>query len=628
MRRALALLAVLLFAGTAFADRLAQNTTPAERARHCVFSEDFRSQTEVEANGASAIAGTPDFSPITGVTIQAGVDEIIYDINPSLFLADPISVRIDFTPSYNYDSNQIRYIYDTGSTVYHVFKTNDAGNHAMEIRNGNGLNAVIAEGVYGPYWLQNQRNVLVISATDGASKAWLNGNEIMDDASNWTADEETSLLFGVNFADSSYGDGTWSKFQVYHALLTAGEAQDFYDNSTYTWENQATAHYQMRLQDHDTTDVPLTRSGNANPLLGTIGTFEDWQGIAVGSCTDCPTGLSCNCTIGGDINPSAVQAYNGTTSAALDPGGAFYSTVYKTQTFEVGKAYQVSFSYYGHDGTEDAALIAGTAVLDETYHFATDDWTGAVTSLTITNAPQAWNHLRATIVTGASQKSSYVLGVTMSTSDGTRLYVDNFEVKELTNPLELVHAPVKQTAHGYDFDGTNDYLTGTIAASTFNSAEILIAIEFTPEFNWDEDAYRYIYDADDGTGGNRYLIHMSTNADNDIMVIWLGGTSVASIPSATYSPYWFVGQRNVLVISGDATNDLTDAWLNGHLILDGNATPWAKQTDVTRLIIGDYATGGLRFDGKIHSFMVAPVLGTPLQTLDIDHNLRLRGNDQ
>ena len=457
MRKALAILAVLLFAGTAFADRLAQNTTPAERARGCVFSENFLTRAEVEANGGSAIAGTPVFSPITGVTIQAGVDEIIYDINPSLFLADPISVRIDFTPTYNYDSNQIRYIYDTGSTVYHVLKTNDAGNHAMEIRNGNGLNAVIAEGVYGPYWLQNQRNVLVISSTDGASKAWLNGNEIMDDASNWTADTETSLLFGVNFAGSSYGDGTWSKFQVYHSLLTGGEAQDFYDHTTYTWENSATAHYQMRLVDHDATNT------------------------------------------------------------------------------------------------------------------TTIDSTGKAGDLT------------------------------------------------------LVAAPTKTAAHGYGLNGTTQYLTGTIAASTFNSAEILIALEFTPDFAVAEDVRRYLLDVDDGAGADRTQIFKFESLGTGAISIYLGGSFIADIPTATYSPYWYQYQRNVLVVAGDATNNLTSAWLNGKAILVGDTSAWTQQAH-TRATIGNRYTGAQHFDGKIHSFMVAPLVATELQALDIDHNLRLRGN--
>ena len=457
MKRALALLLVL-FAGSAFADELMRYTTPAERARGCVFADRFESQALVEENGGT-IVGTPVFSPVNGATLDPFTDEIHYVVDTSVFNHDPISVVIAFTPDFDYTENAIRYLYDTGATTYHVLKTNDAGNHGLEIRIGGSMNVVVPEGTYGPHWLQGQRNLLLISGTTGSTSAWLNGNLIIDaDATAWTGDDETSLTFGINFSDAYYYDGVLNSFQVYNAQLTAAEAQDFYDHSTYTWENQATAHYQMRLVDHDATNT------------------------------------------------------------------------------------------------------------------TTIDSTGKAGDLT------------------------------------------------------LVAAPTKTEAHGYDFDGTNDYLTGTIAASVFNTPEILIALEFSPDFAPTENAYRYLFDSDDGAGANRTAVFVSDNAGSDFLVVTIGGTFIANIASATYSPYWFVGQRNVLVISSSATTDLTSAWLNGNAILTNDASAWTQQSDVTRLILGDYGTGGLRFDGKIHSFLVAPVLATELQALDIDHTIRQRGN--
>jgi len=617
---------IALFASSAQADRLVQNTTPAERARGCVFSEDFRSEAEVEANGCSAIAGTPDFSPVTGVTIQPLVDELVYDINPSLFLADPISIRIDFTPAENYDTDAIRYLFDTPGTTAHVLKTNDAGNHGLEIRIGGSMNAVIAEGVYGPYWLANQRNVLVISATDGASKAWLNGTEIMDDATAWEADVETSLMFGINFSDAYSYNGELSKFQIYHSLLTAEEAQDFYDHSTYQWENQATAHYQMRLEDHDATDVELTTQGNANPLLGTIGTMESWQGTAVGSCTDCPTGLTCDCSLGGDVNPSAVQTYNGSTSAALDPGGIFYSIFYMVHTLEAGKAYQVSLYYYGADGTEDATLLAGNTTLTETYNFATDAWTAPSTGLTITDAPAAWTRLDATIITGATTKTGYAVGVAMTSGNGSALYVDGMEIRELTNPLELVHAPAKQTSHGYDFDGANDYLTGAIETSVFNNVPLSAVVEFTPHFECDDPGDQWIFNASDGFGSASAefkFYHYGTS--NRFDVTW-SETYIGNTTEATVCPHWRTNQRNVLIIS--STSGDTDVYLNGALIMDSDNTAWSAAADTDNLVLAAENDGGNKFDGVIHSFVVVPLLFTELQALDIDHTIRARGNDQ
>ena len=458
MRRALALVLVLLCGG-AQADELTRYTTPAERARGCVFAERFESQAFAESNGAT-IVGTPTFSPVTGVDIDPGTDELYYTVDPTIFNHDPISVVIVFYPDFDYTENAIRYLYDTGATTYHVLKTNDAGNHGLEIRIGGSMNVVVPEGTYGPYWRQGERNTLVISGTTGDTSAWLNKQLIIDaDATAWTGDDETELTFGINFSDTYHFDGVIESFQVYHAQLTAGESDDFSDCSTYTWENRATAHYQMRLQDHDATNT------------------------------------------------------------------------------------------------------------------TTIDSTGKAGDLT------------------------------------------------------LVHAPVKTTAHGYDFDGTNDYLSGTIDSSTFNSAEILIVMEFTPDQAWGAAGYdEYLLDADVG-GVGRYYVLKNSPTYSSTLDIALGNTAIASIASGTWSPYWLQNQRNVLIISSSATTDLTDVWLNGALILDGDTSAWT-QTAPDDLHIGSRFNGTDPFDGKIHSFLVAPVLATELQALDIDHAICQRGNDQ
>ena len=50
---------------------------------------------------------------------------------------------------------------------------------------------------------------------------------------------------------------------------------------------------------------------------------------------------------------------------------------------------------------------------------------------------------------------------------------------------------------GVVLDGTNDYVTYNNVVGQFNSASVSILIRFTPDFAYDEDVVRYIYDSRD-----------------------------------------------------------------------------------------------------------------------------------
>jgi hypothetical protein len=81
----------------------------------------------------------------------------------------------------------------------------------------------------------------------------------------------------------------------------------------------------------------------------------------------------------------------------------------------------------------------------------------------------------------------------------------------------------------------------------------------------------------------------------------LGGTNIASIASATYSPYWAVSEKNVIVVSG-TTGD-TSAWLNGNAILTSGATAWSPSA-TTSFYLGASAAGAQLFDGILKSVKI------------------------
>ena len=116
----------------------------------------------------------------------------------------------------------------------------------------------------------------------------------------------------------------------------------------------------------------------------------------------------------------------------------------------------------------------------------------------------------------------------------------------------------------------------------------------------DENVQRYLWRADEAAA-NWYFVSKRDNASSNVLRIDLGGTNITSITEATYSPYWQVGQRNVLVVAGTSGN--TSAWLNGNLILNGNATAWSP-TNPIQLIVGDAGGGASVFDGTISSLKI------------------------
>ncbi len=184
-------------------------------------------------------------------------------------------------------------------------------------------------------------------------------------------------------------------------------------------------------------------------------------------------------------------------------------------------------------------------------------------------------------------------------------WADNFQSQALVeaNQGTVVGAPTFNVKTGVTLDGAADYLTYDLAGTEFDSDPISFVFVFTPDFDWDEDAYIYLLDADDGASGSRSFIQKADNAGGNNIAVYLGAsTFIANIPSATYSPFWLAGQRNVLVISSTSTD--TDVWLNGNAILVSDPTAWAPQTNVDVLHVGSNWAGGSQFDGTIHSLRV------------------------
>jgi len=225
---------------------LTSNSTPAERNIGCVFSETFVNNERVIKNGGTII-GTP---PINfGANFDGTNGYIIYGLAGNEFNSDEISIVCEFYPDFEptYNANEI--LYDTPSNAYRIIKLNNGNGNSLLVYCGITIISNVSVATYSPFWNIGARNTIVVSAVSGSNKVWLNGNEISNTSTAWTTVSGTVLYIGAPTSASKFFDGKITKLQIFNSLLTAQDALNFYNNSTYNYQNQT--HFQNHKELYD-----------------------------------------------------------------------------------------------------------------------------------------------------------------------------------------------------------------------------------------------------------------------------------------------------------------------------------------------------------------------------------------
>lgn len=146
------------------------------------------------------------------------------------------------------------------------------------------------------------------------------------------------------------------------------------------------------------------------------------------------------------------------------------------------------------------------------------------------------------------------------------------------------------------FNSEGMTLTSSDAASYdiegiyFKNTGFSVVIEFTPNWNGSDGLEHNWFDT---TAGNRYNLRKKIN--NDLQLV-LGGTAI-NIPYATWSPHYLQGQKNILVIYCENTDN--NVMLNGNMILDSNVAGWGS-FDPSTLWVGANNSGTANFSGTFH----------------------------
>jgi len=234
----------------------------AELARGLKWVDEFESNETVLRNGGT-ITGAPVVN--NGATFDGANDYITYAVSGDTFEdSDTISFVIEFTPDFPTDEDANRTLVEAPIGNYLIAKLNNASLNVLSIVLGGTNISDIPEATYSPAWVQNGRNVLVVSGTTGNTSAWLNGTLILDaDATAWAATSQASFTVGATLVGADPFYGTITSVKVFNAQLTDQEALDYCDKTTWRYREHTKLYLPMRAEQHDPTGgLVLDDSGN------------------------------------------------------------------------------------------------------------------------------------------------------------------------------------------------------------------------------------------------------------------------------------------------------------------------------------------------------------------------------
>ena len=225
---------------------------------------DLTNPVEV-AKDNGTVTGTPSFSR-AGLDFNGTTDYVKYNVVNSLFYQNKISIVIEFRPDFNYDFNDYIRLFDTDAVDFALEKSRNAFDNRLEITLGGNMIAV-DDSNYSAYWKQNQRNVIIISGTNGDTSVWLNGTKIVDsDATTWSPKSVSGLSIGAAYSEDKFFNGEIKSLSIYNDILTDDEASSLCDGaSLFNFQNKAILWLDMETSTSDGTNkITLDKSGKGN----------------------------------------------------------------------------------------------------------------------------------------------------------------------------------------------------------------------------------------------------------------------------------------------------------------------------------------------------------------------------
>jgi len=553
---------------------LTNNTEKAERMIGCSFAETFESNEAVVANGGT-ITGTPVID--NGATFTNGDDDYLdYSSFPT---PQTISITCKVTMNSKDGGSGAKLgitgVWNSSSSVFAYLLAYNETSSRLDFLIYDGATRTATSDAD----LTIGQEYAIMATYDGTTaKLYIDGvlQSITDTGTAIVYPTANAVLqVGRYFNNNSSWDGVIKELKIFETTLTAQDATNFYNNSTYNYMNDTVVNLQMRSQDHD----PSGTDGTELLVDG------DMEAAGVGDWTANDSVLTKE--TGTRTGGSGIQVLRVTRSA---------STYWATQVcMTVGKQYRLR-GWARSDGNDAPVVFlhSGTAI-----------WTG-------TNSTD-WQKFD---ITGAAEFVQVFIG---SLGNTTSAYVEFDDVSvELIEEKTLdvsgngnhgilgdgntaTTFPTKLSKRGYNFDGTTDYVdlgsdligTGACSVSFLTKAE-----------------------GSGGGGGGRLV-------DNSQLLVWIDtsnnrvkfSSNGASTQANGTTGDWVTGDMIPITITRTAAG-VANIYINGRL--SGTADQ-ASGTPASgsNVIVGNNNAITRDYDGDIDAFMLHDSVLTHLQVNDL-----------
>lgn len=560
---------------------LQKNSTPAERALRCSFAEKCRDAGAIAANGG-VISGSPTFDG-EGVILDGVSDYVTYTLMGGEFDSAALSIALEFWPDFEADEAVTRLLFDSSSLYYRLARQSTG---VLRLYLGGTVIADIPQLTFAPYWLTNSRNTLLIHSTGSSTDMELNGNPILtDDLTAWAPTRPIELFLGASSTLGSFFKGKIGEFKVFKSLLTAKDAENFYNKNTYDYQRSALVDLPMQAAQHDLSqtgpellvDGDMEAVGVAAWTVGSSALLTKETGTPHGG------GQVLRVTYNGTGNPFAYQTiltsgnkYRVTGWARGD--GTYGPRVYSGGNIWVG-SFSTSWQYFDKTFTAITTGLSFYALATTAGHCEFDD----------VSVKQVIG--RTLDVSGNGNHATFGDGVTPST------------------------VPTKLTKRGYSFDG-GDYLD--LPPASFPGATGTFC--FLAQRVSTVATVRLIGTAD--SRGTNY--EMRTNYDvvnKQFQVYFPLGTSLRAVASGsvpgTESIFSFV-----ITWERSETVNIYDLYFNGRLVKHVEYTEDPIVTPNTSVSIMKWST--FYTSGEVRAFLASTDVLTPLQVADL-HMRMMKG---
>ena len=247
--------------------KLVLNTEAAERKRGCVFSENFDSAQAVVANGGT-INGTPSNS--NGATLNGTPDRLLYSNNVTKSWGSLFTCIVKFKTT----NDATQTLADNTATDSSGFKIQLRSGGTIRVQIGNDVLSfrVITLTPSEDYFNGEWHTVSI--SQDGTNYYGKYDNDASSSASDggYEIDNIMGLLVGVSNSSSStspslnsYFTGTIKSVKTFDTCLTDQELEDYANNATYNYMNEAKGLWIGTSANNDPSNVRwLDASGNGN----------------------------------------------------------------------------------------------------------------------------------------------------------------------------------------------------------------------------------------------------------------------------------------------------------------------------------------------------------------------------